>query len=109
MNRAMGFGIATSAMMGTTLLAPSPASGHSTGIFGPYGSVAVSNVHTTMSIVDYGCEGIGIAAQFKSTASPNVQFVAAPCGGNRIVNQQIVWYQKCHSNGSWTCSDPVTA
>jgi hypothetical protein len=106
MNRAMGFGIATSAMMGSALVTPSPASAHATSITGPFGAVSVGSSHTIMVVQDYSCsDNQEIYARFKTTTL-DIIFVAGPlnCGQVTIHSRDYVgttggtfaWYQKCN-------------
>ncbi|HKE74100.1 MAG TPA: hypothetical protein VKB57_10830 [Acidimicrobiales bacterium] len=67
MNRAMGFGVLTGTMMGTTVIAAGPASAHVlTQLLSSQASVSIISDHTVMQVADSSCyDGLVVVGQYK--------------------------------------------
>lgn len=107
MNRAMGFGIATSTMMATTFVATSTASAHERTLSDSYGSVTVTSDHRAVKVIDHSCyDVLDVAAQYKYQAGGTVYTGGTGAGahtcGDTIVHPTpgpIVSFRKCLRDG----------
>jgi hypothetical protein len=108
MNRAMGFGVLTGTMLGTTTLTAPPASAHDIHLeTRGYGGVSIINDHTELRVFDSFCDGVIVQGSMKSTGSPSFLSLSAPCEGvdSMDVPAGAYAFRKCLSGGGMTgCS-----
>jgi hypothetical protein len=110
MNRAMGFGVLTGTMLGTTALTAMPVSAHD-----PVqetrgaGGVRIILNHTEMAVWDESCsDGTTVQGQLKvNPEAPIIRSLLAPCNDIDLLDVPAVTYafRKCLlGSGSFGCN-----